>query len=61
MTKDIEEVSRSVRGYLYLVLTSKFQARSNIEGNLAFSNLASVDAHQVLRSTLMTDKGRLFY
>ena len=41
--KDIEKISRSVRTYLYLVLTSQVQARSSIVGNSA----PAVDARQV--------------
>ena len=45
--KDIEEISRSVRAYVYLVLTSQVQARSSIVGNSA----SAVDAQQVFKST----------
>ena len=33
--KGIEQISRSVRAYVYLVLTSHVQARSSIVGNSA--------------------------
>ena len=33
--KGIEKISRSVRAYVYLVLTSQVQARSSIAGNSA--------------------------
>ena len=42
--KGIEQISRSVRAYVYLVLTSQVQARSNIVGNSA----PAVDAQQAL-------------
>ena len=45
--KGIEKISRSVRTYVYLVLTSQFQARSSIVGNSA----PAVDAEQVFKST----------
>ena len=45
--KGIEELSRSVRAYVYLVLTSQVQARSSIAGNSA----SAVDAQQVFKST----------
>ena len=45
--KGIEKTSRSVREYLYLVLTSHVQARSIIVGNLP----PAVDAQQVFKST----------
>ena len=41
--KGIEQISRSVRAYVYLVLTSQVQTRSNIVGNSA----PAVDAHSV--------------
>ena len=44
----IEKISRSVRAYVYLVLTSQVQARSSIVGNSA----PAVDAQQVFKSTL---------
>ena len=44
--KGIEKISRSVRTYVYLVLTSQVQARSNIVGNSA----SAVDAQQVFKS-----------
>ena len=44
--KGIEKISRSVRAYVYLVLTSQVQVRSNILGN---SNPA-VDAQKVFKS-----------
>ena len=58
--KSIEKISRSVRGYVYLILTSQVQAKSSIVGNSA----PAVDAQQVFKSTfkaLITDKRRLFY
>ena len=45
--KSIEQISRSVRAYVYLVLTSQVQARSSIVGNLA----AAVDAQQPFKDT----------
>ena len=45
--KSIEQISRSVRAYVYLVLTSQVQARSSIVGNSA----PAVDAQQVFKST----------
>ena len=45
--KGIEKISRSVRAYVYLVLTSQVQARSSIVGNSA----PTVDAQQVFQST----------
>ena len=45
--KGIEKISRSVRAYVYLVLTSQVQARSSIMGNSA----PAVDAQQVFKST----------
>ena len=45
--KGIEQISRSVRVYMYLVLTSQVQARSSIVGNSA----PGLDAQQVLKST----------
>ena len=33
--KGIEKISRSVRAYVYLVLTSQVQARSSVAGNSA--------------------------
>ena len=45
--KGIEKISRSVRAYVYLVLTSQVQARSSIVGNSA----PAVDAQQVFKST----------
>ena len=44
----IEKISRPVRAYIYLVLTSQVQTRSSIVGNSAFA----VDAWQVFKSTL---------
>ena len=41
--KVIEKMSRSVRAYVYLVLTSQVQARSSIVGNSA----PAVNAQQV--------------
>ena len=43
--KDIEKISRSVRAYVYLVLTSQFQARSSIAGNSA----PAVDSQQAFK------------
>ena len=43
--KDIEKISRSVRAYVYLVLTSQVRARSSIVGNSA----PAVDAQQALK------------
>ena len=45
--KSIEQISRSVRAYVYLVLTSQVQARSSIVGNSA----PAADAQQVFKST----------
>ena len=45
--KDIKETSRSVRAYVYLVLTSQVQARSSIVGNSA----PAVDAEEVFKGT----------
>ena len=45
--KGIEQISRSVRVYMYLVLTSQVQARSSIVGNSA----PAVNAQQVFKST----------
>ena len=45
--KDIEKIGRSVRAYVYLVLTSQVQARSSIVGNSA----PVVDAQQVFKGT----------
>ena len=43
----IEEISRSVRAYVYLLLTSQVQARSSIVGNSA----SVVDTQEVFKST----------
>ena len=43
--KGIEKISRSVRAYIYLVLTSQVQARSSTVGNSA----PAVDAQQALK------------
>ena len=43
----IEQISRSVRVYVYLLLTSQAQARSSIVGNSA----PAVDAQKVFKST----------
>ena len=43
--KGIEKISRSLRVYVYLVLTSQVQARSSIVGNSA----PAVDAQQALK------------
>ena len=48
--KGIEKISRSVRAYVYLVLTSQVQARSSTVGNSA----PAVDAQQVFKSTFKT-------
>ena len=48
--KRIENISRSVRVYVYLLLTSQVQARSSIIGNSA----RAVDAQQVFKSTFKT-------
>ena len=45
--RGIEKISRFVRSYVYLVLTSQVQARSSIVGNSA----PAVDAQQVFKST----------
>ena len=45
--KGIGKLSRFVRAYVYLVLTSQVQARSSIVGNSA----SSVDAQEVFKST----------
>ena len=45
--KGIEKISRSVRAYVYLVLTSQVQARSSIVGNSA----PAVNAQQVFKNT----------
>ena len=45
--KGIEQISRSVRTYVYLVLTSQIHARSSIVGNSA----PAVDAQKVFNST----------
>ena len=45
--KGIEQISRSVRAYVYLVLTSQAQERSSIVGNSA----PAVDAQKVFKST----------
>ena len=46
--KGIEKINRSVRAYVYLVLTSQVQARSSIVGNSA----SAADAEQVLIARL---------
>ena len=45
--KGIEKIRRSVRAYVYLVLTSQVQARSSIVGNSA----SAVDTQEVFKST----------
>ena len=45
--ESIEKIRRSVRAYVYLVLTSQVQARSSIVGNSA----SAVDAKRVFKST----------
>ena len=44
---DIEKISRSMRSYVYSVLTSQAQARSSIVGNSA----PALDVQQVFKST----------
>ena len=44
--KGIEKISRSVRAYVYLILTSEVQARSSIVGN----SVPAVDVQQVFKS-----------
>ena len=46
----IKKISRSMRAYVYLVLTSQVQARSSIVGNSA----PAVNAQQVFKSTFKT-------
>ena len=46
----IKKISRSMRAYVYLVLTSQVQARSSTVGNSA----PAVDAQQVFKSTFKT-------
>ena len=58
--KGTEKISRSVKAYVYLVLTSQVQARSSIVGNSA----PAVDAQQVFKSKEYLkgiNKRRLFY
>ena len=50
--KGIEKISRSVRAYVYLVLTSQVQARSTILGNSALA----VDDQQALKGMFKTLK-----
>ena len=45
--KGIEKISKSVRAYVYLVLTSQIQERSSMVGNSA----PAVDAQQFFKST----------
>ena len=45
--KGIEKISRSVRAYVYLVLTSQVKARSGIVGN----SVPAMDVQQVFKST----------
>ena len=45
--KGIQEISRSVRAYVYLVLTYQVQARSSIVGNSA----SALDAQKVVKRT----------
>ena len=45
--KGIEQISRSVRAYVYLVLSSQVQARSSIVGNSA----PAMDAQKVFKNT----------
>lgn len=47
--KGVEEVRKSMRAYVYLVLTSQVQVRSSIVGNAA----SVVDAQQVLIACLL--------
>ena len=50
-TKEVvKKISRSMRAYVYLVLTSQVQARSSIVGNSA----PAVNAQQVFKSTFKT-------
>ena len=44
---DIEKISRSMRSYVYSVLTSQAQARSSIVGNSA----PALDVQQIFKST----------
>ena len=52
--KGIEQISRSVRAYVYLVLTSLVQARSSIAGNSA----PAMDAQKMFKTLI---NGRLLY
>ena len=45
--KNLEKISRSVRAYVYLLLTSQVKARSSIVSNSA----SAVDAQEVFKST----------
>ena len=45
--RGIKKIIRSVRAYVYLVLTSQVQARSNIVGN----SVPAVDVQQIFKST----------
>ena len=45
--KKIEKINRSVRAYVYLVLTSQIQARSGIVGN----SVPEVDVQQAFKGT----------
>ena len=47
--KGVEEARKSMRAYVYLVLTSQVQVRSSIVGNAA----SVVDAQQVLIACLL--------
>ena len=52
--KGIQKISRSVRAYVYLLLTSQVQARSSIVGNSA----SAVDVQEVFKSNFkaLTDE-----
>ena len=52
--KGIEQISRSVRAYAYLVLTSQVQARSSIVG----SSAPAVDAQRVFKGTFKALKNK---
>ena len=45
--KGIEKINKSIRTYVYLVLTSQIQARSSMVGN----SVPAVDAEQAFKST----------
>ena len=48
--KGIEQISRSVKAYVYLLLTSQVQTKSNIFGNSAFA----VEVQKVFKGTFKT-------